>query len=82
MEEIKRRGCFDEFGDSESGWRGGGVIYARTCLLKGVPINSHSGQKQPYNFDEIWLAKAKLGKCLMEKYQSEHYLQLSYRYFV
>ena len=38
--------------------RGGGGNLCKNCAsLKIVPINSHSGQKQPYNFDEIWQAK-------------------------
>ena len=28
----------------------------------GETINAHSGQKQPYNFDEILQAKMKVGK--------------------
>ena len=31
------------------------------------PIKAHSSQKQPDNFDEIFLAKADLGKYLIEK---------------
>ena len=45
-------------------------------------MNAHSGQKQPLNFDDIMQEKAKSGKYLMEKCQSEHYLQLSFKYFV
>ena len=38
------------------------------------PINTHSGQKQPHNFNDILKAKVKSGKYLMENCQSEHYL--------
>ena len=47
-----------------------------------LPINAHSGQNQPDNFDEIFLLKAWLAKYLKEKCWSEHYQQLSFKYLV
>ena len=46
------------------------------------PINAHSDQKQPDKFDKIFQAKAYLGKYLKEKYFSDQYQQLSFKYFV
>ena len=46
------------------------------------PINAPSGQKQPGNFDEISQAIAKLEKYSKEECCSEHYQQLSFKYFV
>ena len=46
-----------------------------------LPINAHSGQKQPGNFDEIFQAKVYVGKYLKDICELEHYQQLSYKYF-
>ena len=51
-------------------------------VLIGKPINAHSGQNQPDNFDEIFQVLAQLAKYLKEKCLSEHYQQLSFKYFV
>ena len=37
---------------------------------------------RPHYFNDSLQAKAKTGKYLMEKYQSEQYLQLALKYFV
>ena len=47
-----------------------------------LPVNAYSSQKQLDNFGEILKLKANLGKYLKEKRQSEHYQQLSFKYFV
>ena len=47
-----------------------------------LPINAHSGQNQPDNFEEIFQILAQLAKYLKEKCWSEHYQQLSFKYFV
>ena len=47
-----------------------------------MTIGAHSSQKQPDNFDEILLAKAKLRKYLKEKCYSELHQQLSFKYFM
>ena len=44
------------------------------------PINVQGSQKWPHNFNDIWQAKAK--SYLMEKCQSDIYLQLSFKIFV
>ena len=46
------------------------------------PINADSGQKQPHNYNDNLQAKAKSGKYLIKKCQSEHNQQLSFKYFV
>ena len=43
-------------------------LYVRDNDTLYYPINAHSGQKQPGNFDEILQAKAKLRNYLIEKY--------------
>ena len=48
----------------------------------GSPIHAHRAQKRPDNFDEILQANTYLGKHLIEKCWSEHYQQLSLKYFV
>ena len=45
-------------------------------------INTHSIQNQTDNFDEIFQAKAQLAKYFKEKYSSEHYQQLPFKYIV
>ena len=47
-----------------------------------LTINAHSGQKQPHNLNDNLQAKAKSGKYLIEKCQSEHYQQLFFKYYV
>ena len=46
------------------------------------PFNARSGQKQPGNLGEIYQIKAQVRKHLREKCLSEHYQQLSFKYFV
>ena len=46
------------------------------------PINAHSGHKQPDNFDEILQANTHVERYLKEKCSSEHYQQLSFKYFI
>ena len=41
--------------------------------MSGKSIGAHSRQNQPDNFDEIFQAKAELGKFLKEKCSSEYY---------
>ena len=45
-------------------------------------MSCHSGQNQPDNFEEIFQVLAQLAKYLKEKSWSEHYQQLSFKYFV
>ena len=53
------------------------------CLQSlSQPINAHSGQNQPDNFDEIFQAKAELAKFLKEKCSLEYYPQVSFKYSV
>ena len=61
------------------------TFFSLSCPLQacmGLPINAQGGQKEPHYFNDSVQAKAKSGKYLMEKYQSEQYLQLSLKYFV
>ena len=54
--------------------------YSISCRMVYLPINAH--QKQPDNFDEILQANAHVERYLKEKCSSEHYQQLSFKYFV
>ena len=45
--------------------------------INPITSNALSDQKQPHNFDDISQEKAKSGKYLMEKCQSEQYLILT-----
>ena len=47
-----------------------------------LPINAHSGPKEPDNYGKVSQPKECLGKYLREKFSSDHYLQLSFNYFV
>ena len=45
-----------------------GLIARPPQVRFGNPINAHSSQKQPGNFNDIFQAKALLEKYLMKKY--------------
>ena len=47
-----------------------------------LPINAQSSQKQSDTCDEIFQAKAKLGKYMKEESYSKHYHLLPFKYFV
>ena len=62
-------------------WGQRGSTRAKRLSVMVKSLMLLAAKKQPDNCDEILQAKAKLEKYLKEKCSSEHYQQLSFKYF-
>ena len=60
----------------------GSLLCSLNSLSVFNPLMPTASKSSPNNIKNSLQAKAKLGKCLMEKCLSEHHLRLSFKHFV